>query len=151
MTEPFGGYDQAERGSLSLEFVMFGLVVLVPLIYFVIAIMAVQQNMLATDAAARHVARSISLASSPEQANARAAAVLETIWEQYSIRPGAVDVEVTCTPTNVPCPSAGVIVHVEISARTHLPFVSGIPGLERLASVPVYAQAVNRMGKAWAG
>lgn len=140
-----------ERGSLSLEFIAFGLVVLVPLVYAVIAIMSVQQGMLATDAAARHVARTISLASNAEQADARTAAVLDTIWEQYALSPEDIEVEVFCTPANVPCPSAGAIVHVAVSARMNLPFVGGVPGLDRIASVPVRAEAVNRMGKAWAG
>lgn len=143
--------DTDERGSLSLEFIMFGVVVLVPFVYFIIALASVQQSMLAADAAARHVARGISLATNADEADARASAVLDTIWQQYSLAPDDVSVAVSCTPADIPCPSAGAIVHVEIGIRTPLPFVSGVPGLERLASVPVHAEAINRMSKAWAG
>lgn len=140
-----------ERGSLSLEFIMFGVVVLVPFVYFIIALASVQQSMLAADAAARHVARGLSLATNADEADVRASAVLDTIWQQYSLAPDDVTVAVSCTPADIPCPSAGAIVHVEVGIRTSLPFVSGVPGLERLASVPVRAEAINRMGKAWAG
>ncbi len=143
--------DSGERGSLSLEFIAFGLIVLVPLVYFVIAITSIQQHMLATDAAARHVARAISLSTDAGEADSRSSAVLGTIWAQYALAPENVGVAISCTPANVPCPSAGAIVHVEISTRVALPLVSGVPGLSDVASVPVRAEAVNRMGKAWSG
>ncbi|HSP76545.1 MAG TPA: hypothetical protein VLO31_10065, partial [Cryobacterium sp.] len=49
--------DRAERGSASLEFITAGLILLVPLVYLVLAMAALQGGALAVEGAARQAAR----------------------------------------------------------------------------------------------
>lgn len=53
---------RSESGSASLEFVTVGVILLVPLVYLVLAVAAIQAGVLATEGAARHAARVYSLA-----------------------------------------------------------------------------------------
>ena len=49
--------DAGERGSASLEFLTVGMILLVPLVYLVLALAAIQGGSLAVEGAARHAAR----------------------------------------------------------------------------------------------
>ena len=140
-----------ERGSASLEFVTVGLVLLVPLIYLVVALGTIQEHSLGVEAAARHTARAIALAGDAAAAGERGDAVLIAVAAQYGIDPGELAVAITCVPAASTCPAAGATVMVSVRARVTLPLVPAVLGLERIASVPVAATAVQKMSRFWGG
>src|SRR6478736_4417484 len=51
------GVDDAERGSAALEFIVVGLILLVPLVYLVLAPGLIQGQSLGVEAGARHIAQ----------------------------------------------------------------------------------------------
>lgn len=138
-----------DDGSAALEFITVGVILLVPLVYLVIVLGVIQEQSLGAEAAARHTARVIALASDAEAAAARGDAVLEGVAEEYGLDPDALQVSVACVPAGVDCPSSGATVTVMISARVRLPFVPAVFGLDRALSIPVEASAVQKVSRLW--
>lgn len=138
-----------DGGSASLEFITVGLLMLIPLVYLVVALGTIQGQSLGVDAAARHTARAISLASDSDAAGQRADAVLTTVAAEYGIEPGELHVAVSCLPLASPCPSAGATVMVTVSTRVKLPLVPALLGLDRIASVSVEAASAQKVSRFW--
>lgn len=139
-----------DDGSAALEFITVGVILLVPLVYLVIALGVIQEQTLGAEAAARHTARVISQAPDAETAAARSDAVLAGIIDEYGLEPGAVRVSISCTPAGVAaCPSAGVTMVVTVATTARLPFVPPLFGLDRIASIPLEASAVQKVSRLW--
>ncbi|WP_223628504.1 TadE family protein [Microbacterium sp. EST19A] len=138
-----------EDGSAALEFITVGVILLVPLVYLVIALGAIQEQTLGAEAAARHTARAIAMAPDAAAATADGEAVLAGIIEEYGLDPDAVDVSLSCSPAGVDCPSAGATLIVTVAARVHLPLVPPVFGLERATSIAVQAEAAQKVSRLW--
>ncbi|MFT4212276.1 MAG: TadE family protein [Microbacterium sp.] len=140
-----------DAGSASLEFVVGGLLLLVPIVYLVVALGLIQQGALGTDAAARQIARAISLSADAAEADRRAQRVLTDIAVEYGLDPGALAVDVSCGETAGGCPEAGATITVTVHARIALPLVPPILGLDEVAAVPVDATSVQKVSRTWGG
>lgn len=138
-----------EEGSAALEFITVGVILLVPLVYLVIALGAIQEQTLGAEAAARHTARAIATAPDAAAATAEGEAVLAGIIDEYGLDPEAVDVSLACAPAGVDCPSAGATLTVTVAARVHLPLVPPVFGLDRATSIAVQAEAVQKVSRLW--
>ena len=138
-----------DEGSAALEFITVGVILLVPLVYLVIALGAIQEQTLGAEAAARHTARAIATAPDAPAATAEGEAVLAGIIDEYGLDPEAVDVSLACTPAGVDCPSAGATLTVTVAARVHLPLVPPVFGLDRATSIAVQAEAVQKVSRLW--
>jgi Flp pilus assembly protein TadG len=141
--------DLADDGSAALEFIFVGMLLLVPIVYLVIALGAVQHASLGAESGARHIARAISTASDAGDADARAERVLASVAREYDLASDAVGVEVACTGTTAACPQAGATVVVTLRTTVELPLVPPVFGLERLAQIPVEASAVQKVSRFW--
>jgi Flp pilus assembly protein TadG len=139
--------DDTERGSAALEFILVGLLLLVPMVYLIVALGLIQEQSLGAEAAARHVARAMSTATGADEARQRADRVLASVAEQYGI--DDIDVAVACAPAAAACPSAGTTLAVTVSTRVTLPLVPPVLGLEQLAAVPVEATAAHKVSRFW--
>lgn len=142
---------EEERGSASLEFLTVGLLMLVPLIYVVVALGQVQHQALGAEAAARHVARAISLSSDAASAGSSASEVLSAVMAEYDLDASATSLSISCVPASASCPTAGATVRVSVATRVSLPLAPPVLGLDQIATVPVEASAVQRMSRFWSG
>ena len=79
-----------DGGSASLEFLTVGLLMLVPLIYVVVALGQIQHQALGAEAAARHVARAISLSSDAASAGSSAFEVQSAVMARVAAPVSAV-------------------------------------------------------------
>ncbi|MBS1675509.1 MAG: TadE family protein [Actinobacteria bacterium] len=140
-----------ETGSAALEFIGLGVILLVPLIYLVLALGAIQGQMLGVESASRHTARTMSAAVDAGDAAARADAAVHSAIEEYGMDPGSVDVDIRCAPAGAACPSAGATVVVTVTSRVALPFVPPVFGLDRVGSVPVQASSAYKVSRTWTG
>ncbi|GAA3916249.1 TadE family protein [Microbacterium invictum] len=140
---------ESERGSAALEFIVGGVILLVPIVYLIVALGAIQSSALGVDAGARHVARTIASAPDRATADARADLVLAAVADEYGLDPGRVDVTVTCRPAGAECPAAGATVVVHLAASVPLPLVPPILGLDDMARIPVEAVAVQKVSRFW--
>jgi hypothetical protein len=110
-----------EAGSASLEFLGVGLLLLVPMVYLVLTLAALQAGALAAEGAARHAARSFVLAATPAEAAARAERAVELTLEDFGLDPGTADVDVACTPDPGTCLARRSLVTVTVGIRVALP------------------------------
>jgi len=141
--------DDDERGSAALEFILVGLVLLVPLIYLVVSLGLIQGQSLGAEAGARHIARAVSLAPDSHAARASAERVLGSVVQEYGIDADSVEVDVTCRPASAVCPQAGATIVVTVRTTVALPLVPPVLGLDRLAGIPVEASAAQKVSRFW--
>jgi Flp pilus assembly protein TadG len=147
-TEP-GQEDDPERGSAALEFILVGLLLLVPLVYLVVALGLIQGQSLGAEAGARHVARAVSTATGGSDARARVDRVLAAVVDEYGLDAASVALSMTCVPASAACPEPGATLVVTLRTRVALPLVPPVLGLDRLASIPVEASAAQRVSRFW--
>ncbi|MEV7607891.1 TadE family protein [Microbacterium sp. NPDC089320] len=138
-----------DDGSAALEFITVGVILLVPLVYLIIALGAIQEQTLGVEAAARHVARTIALAPDPATAAATSERVLADVSGQYGIDEGSTGLTVTCFPAGAACPSAGAIVTVTITASVALPLMPAVFGSDTAAAIGVEGSAVQKVSRLW--
>jgi Flp pilus assembly protein TadG len=137
-----------DDGSAALEFIVVGVILLVPLVYLVLALGTLQQQTLGIEAAARHTARVIGQAEDAQAATASSDAVLANVIDEYGLDADSVDVSISCTSAGE-CPTAGSTVIVTVAARVSLPFVPPVLGLDEAVSIPVEAQAAQKISRLW--
>ena len=135
-----------ERASAPLEFIVVGLLLLVPLVYLVVALGTIQAQALGAEAGARHVARAVATASDPAEAGARADRVIQAVAGEYGM--DGVDVTFSCS-SDGDCPEPGATLVVTLRTRVALPLVPPLFGLDELASIPVEATALQKVSRFW--
>lgn len=138
-----------DRGSAALEFILVGVLLLVPLVYLVVALGAIQEQSLGAEAGARHIARVVSASPDLATARARAEELRRSVVEEYGMDADTVEVTIRCRPAGGACPRAGATLEVTVTTRVALPLVPALPGLDRMARVPVEASAVQKMSRLW--
>lgn len=140
---------QGDEGSAALEFILVGLVLLVPLVYLIVALGAIQGQALGVETGARQLARTIAGAPDVGTADARAERVLDAIVDEYGLDPAAVQVAVTCDGAAKDCPDAGATLSVTLTTSVPLPLVPAVLGLDQLARVSVEAASVQKVSRYW--
>ncbi|MBN9176057.1 MAG: TadE family protein [Microbacterium sp.] len=145
--DPCAGDDEA--GSAALEFILVGLVLLVPIVYLVIALGTIQGQALGVETGARQLARTIAAAPDAATAEARAERVRDAIVREYGLDAAAVAVDISCS--RAACPEPGAILTVTVRTEVPLPLVPAILGLDDLARVPVEAASAQKVSRFWGG
>jgi len=147
--DELAGPASGETGSAALEFIGLGVILLVPLVYLVLALGAIQGQMLGVESAARHTARTMSAAKGAAEATARADAAVRSTIQEYGMDAATVDVDIRCAPVTAECPAAGATVVVTVTAEVALPFVPPVFGLDRVSTVRVQASSAYKVSRTW--
>lgn len=142
-------WGRNDDGSAALEFITVGVILLVPLVYLIITLGAVQEHLLGVEAAARHTARVIGQADDAATAAENSDALLANVIDEYGMDASKVEVSVSCAPVGSECPSAGATVIVTVSTSVSLPLVPPIFGLDSAASIPLQAAAAQKVSRLW--
>ncbi len=140
---------QGETGAAALEFIVVGTLLLVPLVYLVIALGTVQSHALGAEAAARHLARSMSTAGDTATAAERVDRVLAAVIDEYGMDDDDVTVDTFCVPSAATCPAPGAMLTVTVSTRARLPLIPTGTTWTELASIPVEASSVQKVSRFW--
>ena len=138
-----------ERGSAALEFILVGLLMLVPLVYLVVSLGLIQGQSLGAEAGARHIARAVATATDAASASQRADAIMNAVVTEYGLDPGSVRVSVACSPAGATCPEPGATLVITVASRVALPLVPPVLGLDRIASIPIEATAAQKVSRFW--
>lgn len=138
-----------ERGSAALEFILVGMLLLVPLVYLIVSLGLIQEQSLGAEAGARHVARALSTSEDVEAARESADRILRSLVDEYALDADSVQVSLECHPAGGSCPEAGSTLVVTIQTTVALPLVPPVLGLDRLASIPIEASAVQKVSRFW--
>ena len=138
-----------DRGSAALEFILVGLLLLVPLVYLIVSLGLIQSQSLGAEAGARHIARAVATAKDASSAEQRADAVITAVVAEYGLDPAAVEVSLSCRPASASCPEPGATLVVTVASRVALPLVPPVLGLDRMASIPIDATAAQKVSRFW--
>lgn len=134
-----------DDGNAMVEFTFLGVLLLVPLIYVVLAALAVQRAAFAVTAASRDAGRAFVTAPAGSDSEARAEQAAQLVLHDHGLSLPASALHITCSAD--PCLTPGAVVHVEISYVVGLPGVTAIAG--SAASIRVSAhhdEHVDRFG-----
>ncbi|WP_312170294.1 TadE family protein [Microbacterium sp.] len=138
-----------DEGSAALEFIAVGVILLVPLVYLIVALGAIQEQTLGVEAAARHTMRAIAVAPSAEAAETRGEQVLASVVEQYGLDAGSLEMSLTCPGEGEECPRAGETATLTVTADVSLPLIPAVFGLENAATITVEGSSVQKMSRTW--
>lgn len=133
-----------ERGSASLEFLAVGLILLVPLVYLVLALAAVQAGALAVEGAARHAAR-IAVQHDGGGAGGAVDRAVRVALADYGIDSATASVTMHCSHGD--CSTAGSRISVAVSARVALPLVPDLLSATPVASVQLQSSATQTVSR----
>lgn len=135
----------AERGSASVEFMTAGVLLLVPLVYLVLTLSALQGAAFAAEGAARQAARVTASAPSADVGRQQAAAAVATALTDWQVQPGATRTDVRCTPDPDDCGTPRGSVEVTVRIAVALPFLPPAIRTSTPGAVAVQASAVQHV------
>lgn len=136
----------SEEGSASLEFLTVGMILLVPLVYLVLAMSAIQGGALAVEGAARQAARVAVRAVDEGAADVAVQRAVRVALDDYGVDADAASVSVSCSPSG-DCLAPGERVRVSVTATVALPLVPDVLALHQAASVPLEASATQTVSR----
>lgn len=137
-----------DEGSASLEFITVGVLLLVPLVYLVLTMAAIQAGALAVEGAARQAARVFVQAQSVPAAHAAAARAVEFALADYGLTEGE-SVGISCHPNPGDCLARQGTVTVSVGVRVPLPLVPPALLGDFPLSVPLEASATQQVSRYW--
>lgn len=134
-----------DGGSAVLEFTFLGLLLLVPVVYLVLTVGAVQGASFAVVGAADQAAKVFVDSDSPEQAHARAHQAVRLAVNDFGFAADAASVSISCGGI---CLEPGSSVTVLVQLRVPLPLIPTMPGLNTSAATvdSSATQPVERFG-----
>ncbi|WP_162940008.1 hypothetical protein [Gryllotalpicola protaetiae] len=142
---------QGEGGNASIEFLVAGVVLLIPLVYLGLALAAIQGGSLAVEGAAREAARVYVSATTDASGRASADRAVTVALADRRLPRHDGDLALRCDTAGTDCLRTGTRVTATVRTKVELPFVPPVFGLERVARVPVEATAtvpIFRLGAA---
>lgn len=117
-----------ERGSALVEVTWLSLLLLVPLVYVLLSVFAVQGGSFAVSGAARAAARAYSLAPDEASAADRARAAAAVALGDHDIDASDAEVTITCRPEPSNCLSPGSVITAVVRHQVVLPLVPSALG-----------------------
>jgi len=135
----------SERGSASLEFLTIGMLLLVPLVYLVLAVAAIQAGALGVEGAARQAARIAVTTVGRDATDAAVDRAVRITLADYGIDADAASVTVACDRAE--CSEPGARVRVSVATRVVLPLVPDVLSLTAIGSVPIEASATQTVSR----
>lgn len=123
-----------DRGSAVLEFIVVGVLILIPIAYLVLSVMRVQSAVFASTQAVREAGRAFMSADSTPAGHQRAQAAARIALADQGFTSPVSAVQVRCNPT---CLAPGSSVQLALDWNVALPWLPA--SLEAVASVPIHA------------
>ena len=149
-TEPRAGLAD-DAGSASLEFITVGVLLLVPLVYLVLAVSALQAASLGLEGAARQASRVYVQAEDVASAEAAANRAIVVTLADYGIDASDTDYAITCRPDPADCLTRRGFVTVELATVVPLPLAPPVLGLDVPLGIPIHAVASEQVSRFRAG
>ena len=112
--------DESQRGSAVIEFIVIGLVVIVPMVYVVQCFLAVHSAVLASTQAAREAARAFSMSSTPRSGRLAATAAARLAFADQGLTLPVGALALHCVGE---CLAPGSAVTVELDWDIALPWL----------------------------
>lgn len=136
-----------EEGSASLEFLAAGTLLLVPMVYLIVALSALQSGSLAVEAAARQATRTFVEAETPDAAALRAERAVAFALADHGLDPAATSIRIDCHPRPQACLTRLGIVTVTVEAVVAMPLVPAGLRVDSSLGVPLRASASQQVSR----
>ncbi len=140
---------RGDAGTASLEFITAGMILLVPLVYLVLALAAIQAGAFAVEGAARQAARVYVQAGTTAHAEQRAARAVDFALADHGVSATDASVAVSCQPSPAQCLTRLGRVSVTVRVQVTLPLVPDVLNLSQAARVPIEATATQQVSRFW--
>jgi len=131
-----------DRGSAVLEFIVIGVLVLVPMAYVVMSVMRVQAASMASTQAVREAARAYATADSVAEGRAAAVTAAQVAFEDQGFVLPDSALTVSCLGD---CLAPGSAIQVDLDWRVDLPWMPATLSQGRSGSVPIDAVHTARV------
>ena len=138
-----------EDGSASLEFVTTGLILLLPLVYLVLSVAAIQGGALAVEGAARQAVRVYVQSGTEAEAAARAERAIRFALADAGLEALEPAVSVHCSPHPATCLTRRGLVTVSVAVTVPLPLVPQVLTIAAPLGVPLQATATEQVSRFW--
>jgi len=138
-----------ERGSASLEFVTVGLFLLVPIVYLVLALSALESASFGVEGAVRQAARVFVQSESEGAAESAARTAIQVTLADYGLEARDAKVAVSCRPDPADCLTRRGYVTVTVSTTVPLPLMPAVLQLHLPAGMPVQSVATEQVSRFW--
>lgn len=142
---------QSDSGSASIEFVTAGVLLLVPFVYLVLALAAVQGAAFAAEGAARQAARVYVGAETAAEGRQRADLAVRYALADFGVDQGTAQVTISCSPQPTICLQRGGIVTVAVRAIVPLPLMPVGLSSSLPAGIPLESTSSQRVSMLWVG
>ncbi|MCW4386592.1 hypothetical protein OH146_12490 [Salinibacterium sp. SYSU T00001] len=136
-----------DTGSASLEFLTAGTLLLVPMVYLIVALSALQSGSLAVESAARHAARTYVEAPTTDAAALRAERAVAFALADHGLDPSAGSIRISCSPNPADCLTRLGIVTVTVETQIAMPLVPAALAVDTPLSIPVRATASQQVSR----
>jgi len=130
--------SEYDRGSASIEFIVVGVAIILPLIYIAITVLTLNAAQFASNQAAREGARAFVTSTSNSSANQRASTAANQAFADYGLTESESQIAITCD--HISCLTPGGSIHVQVTTQVPLPFVPRW-GSSDLVTMPITSRA----------
>ncbi|MEO6942641.1 MAG: hypothetical protein ABI238_03200 [Terrimesophilobacter sp.] len=136
-------------GTASLEFITIGLLLLLPLVYLVLTMAAIQSAAFAVEGAARQAVRVFVQSDSESEASARAERAIRFALADAGLEGLEPQVSLTCSPHPRACLTRLGAVTISVTVTVPLPLVPPILDLSVPLGVPLQATSTEQVSRFW--
>jgi hypothetical protein len=138
-----------EGGSAALEFITAGFLLLIPLVYLVVAMAAIQGGALSVVGASRQAARVFVQAPDAGTAQSEARTAVDFALGDFGLRSGSSTVKISCRPDPAVCLTRRGFVTVTVTTSVSLPLVPNALPFTAPLSVPLSATSTEQVSRFW--
>ena len=138
-----------DSGSASLEFVTVGLLLLVPIVYLVLALSALESASFGVEGAARQATRVFVQSESEGAAESAASTAIQVTLADYGLDAHNARVAISCRPNPADCLTRRGFVTVTITTTVPLPLMPPVLQLHLPAGIPVQSVATEQVSRFW--
>jgi Flp pilus assembly protein TadG len=143
------GVVRDDRGSASLEFITVGVLLLVPTVYLVLALSALESASFGVEGAARQATRVFVQSESEGAAESAARAAIQVTLADYGLDAHNAQVAISCRPNPADCLTRRGYVTVTITTTVPLPLMPPVLQLHLPAGIPVQSVATEQVSRFW--
>ena len=136
-----------DEGSASIEFITVGILMLVPTVYLVIALSAIQSASFAVEGAARQASRVFVQAETIAQGQAAASRAVAVTLADYGLDAADAKVVITCRPNPADCLTRRGYVTVTITTVAPLPLFPAVLEADIPLGVPIDSVATEQVSR----
>ncbi len=138
-----------ESGSASLEFITVGVILLLPLVYLVLTMAAIQGAAFAVEGAARQAVRVFVQSGSTAEAAARAERAIRFALADAGLDSLEPRVAVSCVPRPDACLTRLGTVTISVAVTVPLPLLPSVLDVAVPVGVPLHATATEQVSRFW--